>query len=183
MNINDLFTGDGDGMRTFTEGQRDTLIEWAGESRQIAQIIAARLNQDHIDGDRPWSAGRRARKVARKQAKVARLLEQAAAETEALNAVYRREVVELPARRTAALEKKEAKRARRAITAGQTREAVAKSLTKTTNSLTGTPVGNPQVNAVQQPQYVNPQPYTFPGQNSASQPLPAFGDLFNQEAG
>ena len=186
MDIEALMTQQG--MRTFTDEQRDTFTNDAVQVRQLAQIIQARLANTAIDGDRAGSAGRRARKVARRFGKVARLLEKAAAEAEAINAVYGREVLELPARRSRELERKEQRRQRLGIAAGAAPTAVAKSLTKTTNTLAGAqpPAGNPQVTAAQpqpKPQYVSPQPYTFPGQTAdQAQPLPNIGDFFNQEA-
>jgi hypothetical protein len=185
MDIEALMTQQG--MRGWTDEQRDTWTNDAVQMRQLTQIIQARLANTEIEGDRAGSAGRRARKVGRKLAKVARLLEKAAAETEAVNAVYLREVLELPQRRARELEKKEQRRERLGVAAGAAQGAVAKSLTKTTNTLTGiqpTAVGNPQVTGVQPaPQYVPPMPYQFPGQTpAASQDLPNFSDLFDQEA-
>ncbi|MFF0009606.1 hypothetical protein ACFYQT_40130 [Streptomyces tibetensis] len=186
MDIEALMTQQG--MRGWTDEQRDTWTNDAVQMRQLTQIIQARLANTQIDGDRTGSAGRRARKVSRKLARVARLLEKAAAETEAVNAVYVREVLELPARRARELEKKEQRKERLGIAAGAAQGAIAKSLTNTTNTLTGVQppaVGNPQVNGVQAaPQYVPPMPYQFPGQTPAqAQALPDFADLFpDQEA-
>lgn len=183
MDIEALMTKQG--MRDFTDEQRQTFTNDATQVRQLAQIVQARLAHTEIDGDRTGSAGRRARRVARKLGKVARLLEKAAAETEAVNAVYLREVLELPARRARELEKKEQRRQRLGIAAGTAHTMVAKSLTKTTNSLTGTTVGNPQVTPVQTaPQYVSPQPFQFPGQGvGQTEPMPSISEFFpNQEA-
>jgi hypothetical protein len=182
MDIEALMTKDG--MRSFTDEQRQTFTTDAVQVRQLAQIIQARLANTEIEGDRAGSASRRARKVSRKMHKVAKLLEKAAAETEGLNAVYLREVLELPARRARQLEQKEARKQRLGIAAGAVRDAAEKSLAKSTNTLTG--VQPPTVApgpAVPPPvQYVSPQPYTFPGQTPAQQDVPDFGDLFNKEA-
>jgi hypothetical protein len=181
MDIEQLMTKDG--MRAFTDEQRETFTTDAVQVRQLAQIIQARLAHTEIDGDRTGSATRRARKVSRKMAKVAKLLEKAAAETEGLNAVYLREVLELPARRARQLEQKEARKQRLGIAASTVHDTAAKSLTKSVNTLTG--VQAPTASAQASPpavQYVSPQPYAFPGQNTTAQPLPNFGDLFDQEA-
>ncbi|WP_416519987.1 hypothetical protein [Streptomyces achromogenes] len=180
MDIEALMTQQG--MRNFTDEQRQTFTNDATQIHQLAQIVHARLANTAIDGDRAGSAGRRARKVSRKLGKVARLLEKAAAETEAVNAVYLREVLELPARRARELEKKEQRRNRLGIAASSAQAVVAKSLTKTTNTLNGSPqVGEPPVTpaAQQAPQYVSPQPFTFPGQGAGqAQPLPNISELF-----
>jgi hypothetical protein len=185
MDIEALMTQQG--MRGWTDEQRDTWTNDAVQMRQLTQIIQARLANTQIEGDRTGSAGRRARKVSRKLARVARLLEKAAAETEAVNAVYVREVLELPQRRARELEKKEQRKERLGIAAGAAQGAIAKSLTNTTNTLTGIQpaTGSPQVSGVQPvPQYVPPMPYQFPGQTpAAGQALPDFADLFpDQEA-
>ncbi|MCF0086704.1 MULTISPECIES: hypothetical protein [unclassified Streptomyces] len=181
MDMNSLFTEDG--MRNFTAGQRDSLVDWAGEARQIAQIMQARLANQHIDGDTGRAPNRRARKVARKQAKVAKLLEKAAAETEALNAVYQREVTELPARRARQLEQKATRKQRLGIAATTVQDVAAKSLTKSTNSFTGIqpPAASSQVTPPPV-QYVSPQPYAWPGQTAGSQGVPSIHDVFDQEA-
>lgn len=182
MDIEALMTQQG--MRDFTNEQRQTFTNDAVEVRQLAQIIQARLANTEIDGDRAGSAGRRARKVTRKMHKVARLLERAAAETEALNAVYLREVEELPARRARQLEQKEQRRQRLGIAAASVQGAAAKSLTKSTNTLTGIrpPAAVPGAAVPPPVQYVSPQPWGLPGQNTAAQPLPSIADVFDQEA-
>lgn len=182
MDIEALMTQQG--MRDWTDSERDTFTNDAVQVRQLAQIIQARLAHTEIDGDRAGSAGRRARKVARRFGKVARLLEKAAAEAEAINAVYVREVLELPDRRAKQLEQKQQRQDRRALARGTAGAAVTKSLTKTVHTLNGTePVGNPQVNAVQPaPQYVNPQPFQFPGAGAAAaQPIPSISDFFSEQ--
>lgn len=178
MDIEALMTQQG--MRNFTDEQRETWTTDAVQVRQLAQIIQARLANTEIDGDRAGSAGRRARKVSRKMAKVAKLLEKAAAETEGLNAVYVREVLELPARRARELEKKESRRERLGIAAASVQDAAAKSLTKTAHTLNGTQqVGNPQVTPVQAaPQYVHPNGWQFTPAGAQPTPLGNITDHF-----
>lgn len=169
------------GMRDFTDDQRQTWMNDATQIRQLAQIIQARLAHTQIDGDKTGTAVRRARKMAKKWGKLAGLLEQAAAQVEGINSAYVRDVLELPDRRTKALERKEQRRQRMGIAAASTREAVAQSLATSAHALNGTPkVGNPQVTPVQpQPQYVPPMPFQWPGQGAGqTQDIPAFGDLF-----
>ncbi|WP_330328198.1 hypothetical protein [Streptomyces pseudovenezuelae] len=181
MDIEALMTQQG--MRDWTDNQRDTFVNDAVQVRQLAQIIQARLALTTIEGDRAGAAGRRARKVSKRLAKVAHLLERAAAEAEGVNAAYRREVLELPARRARELEKKEARKQRLGIAASAIQDATAKSLSQSTATLHGAPGGNPQVNTVAQPQYVSPMPYPWPGQTTGqAQPIPSIGDVFNQEA-
>jgi hypothetical protein len=177
MDIENLMTQKG--MRDFTDEQRQTFTNDAVQVRQLAQIIQARLAHTEIEGDRTGSAGRRARKVSRKLSRVARLLEKAAAETEAVNALYVREVLELPARRARELENKENRRQRMGI-AASVQDKVGKSLTTSANTLTGAqPPVSPQVNA--DPggvRYVNPQPYAFPGAPGPQQPAGNIADYF-----
>lgn len=181
MDIENLMTEQG--MRGFTDEQRDTFTNDASQFRQIMQIVQARLANTHVDGDSTGSAARRARRVSRKFGRVARLLEKAAAETEAINALYGREVLELPERRARELERKETRRQRMGIAAGSTQDAVAKSLTKTAYTLHGTqPPVSPQVSTVQPPVYVNPQPYQFTAAGTQTQPLPNISSFFDQEA-
>ena len=150
-----------EGMREYTDGQRDSLMDWAGEARTLAQVVTARMALTEIDGDKSaGQARRRARKVGRRMAKVAKLLTQAAAETEAVNATYVREVLELPARRKAELERKETRKQRLGIASG-VEAAVAKSLTKTATAFAGQ-AGNPQVTPGPPPvTYTNPTPYNY----------------------
>jgi hypothetical protein len=181
MDIEALMTQKG--MRDWTDGQRDTFTNDAVQVRQLAQIVQARLANTRIDGDGAGTSGRRARKVAKRLAKVARLLEKAAAETEAVNAVYVREVLELPDRRAKEVERKADRRQRFGIAASGLHAKTVNSLTASTHHLTGTPTPvNPQVNAVPPVAYVNPQPHQFPGQNTTAQPLPNIHEFFNQEA-
>lgn len=168
------------GMRVFTDEQVDNWTTDSTQMEQMARIIEARLANTHIDGDKnAGQARRRARKVARRMKKAAALLARAAAEIEAGNAVYVREVIELPERRAAELERSEARKNRLGLAAG-VQEAVAGSLQKSATGFNGTtPVGNPQVNGVQPgPQYVTPYPQQFAQPTGAQQPLPNMADLF-----
>jgi len=172
------------GMRAMTEEQRDTWTNDAVQIRQLVQIIQARLAHHHIDGDTTGTAARRARKVVKPLVGAAKLLEKAAAKMEAANALYVREVLELPARRTSQQQRKELRRHKLGIAATHTRTAITDSLTTSTAALHhgATPVGNPQVNPAQaQPLYTNPQ-FTFPTAQQAAAPIPSIGDLFDQEA-
>jgi len=178
MDINNLFTEQG--MRNDTGEQRDTWMNDAQQIRQLAQIIQARLVNTRIDGDGTGSAGRRARKVIRPWVQAARLLEKAAAKMEGANAVYLREVVELPARRAKELERKELRRQRLGIAASATQQKVAQSLHTSAHTLNGSPqYGNPQVTPVQAaPQYTPPMPYQFAPSASSGQPVGDIADLF-----
>lgn len=170
------------GMRNTTSEQRDTWVNDAVQIRQMAQIIHARVANTHIDGDKGQGpARRRAGKISRKWRRAARLVEKAAAEIEAANAVYVREVVELPARRATELERKDNRRQRLGIAAAA-EAAVAKSLEKSAHALNGgTPVGNPQVTPAQQaPQYVPPMPPAWPGSSGPAQPLPEISEMFRE---
>jgi len=182
MDMDALMTPEG--MRNTTSEQRDTWVNDAVQIRQMAQIIQARIANTHIEGDNgQGTARRRAGKVARRWRKAARLVEKAAAEMEAADAVYVREVVELPNRRAKELERKADRRQRLGIAAAGAKEQIAQSLTTTAHTLAGqTPVGNPQVNAMQQPvQYTNPHAFAF-GPATQAAPLPNITDLFDQEA-
>lgn len=178
MDIENLMTEKG--MRTWTDDQRETFVNDAAEMRQLTQIVHARLGNTAVDGDRAGAAGRRARKVARKMNRVARLLEKAAAETEGLNALYRREVLDLPERRARELQQKESRRQRLGIAASTAEAAIAESLTNSVNALHGVnQPGNPQVNTVQPaPVYTPPMPHHFPGAGQTAQPVGNIGDLF-----
>lgn len=189
MDINTLFTEAG--MRTTTSAWRDTHMHDAQEYGQVAQIIAARLRQERIDGDRgAMSAKRRAWKVSREARRMARLSNKLAAIAEGMNAVYVTEVVQLPARREAAAARREiaadkraVRRQQRALTTGA---AVAKSLHKTATTLGGEQV-KPQVSAPVVPDdllqdFVDPQP--FPFQQAAGgegQNLGSISDFFTSK--
>lgn len=171
------------GMRTWTETERDENVNAAAQLRQMAQIIKARLENTHVDGDKSaGQARKRARIVVRNLYRAAKDLDRAAARIEAMNAVYVREVLELPDRRVKELERRELRRQRLGIAAGQAREQVAGSLAQSAHSLAGPPpVGNPQVTPVQQqPMYTNPHAFPFPGAPTAGEPIPSIGELFDQ---
>lgn len=169
------------GMRTFTDEQRDNWTTDSTQMEQMARVIEARLANTHIDGDKnAGQARRRARKVTRRMKKAAALLARAAAEIEAGNAVYVREVLDLPERRRLEMERTEARKNRLGLAAGM-QEAVAGSLQKSAAGFNGgiPQTGNPQVTAVQQaPQYVTPYPQQFAQPTGAQQPLPNMADLF-----
>lgn len=179
MDMNQFF--DQDGLRAITEAWRDQHVEDGVQYGQAAEVIKRRLERQDIDGDGWMSAKRRARKVSKQVKRMERASRQAAAAAEGLYATFVNEVVELPARRARALKAKDSRRQRLGIAAGA-QEAIAKSLTKTTDALNGTPVGNPQVTPTQAvPQYVSPYPHQFAGAPQA-QPMPDIADVFDQEA-
>jgi hypothetical protein len=167
------------GMRTWTEDERDKYNNDGSELRQMANVIKARLENTHVDGDKnAGHARRRAAKVVRRLNRAIRHLERAAAEMEACNAVYVREVLELPERRRRELERSETRRSRRGL-AGGVHETVAKSLDASARAFNGgQPIGNPQVNAAPQPQYVSPYPHQFAQPAGSQQSLPDMADLF-----
>lgn len=169
------------GMRAYTDGQRDSLMDWAGEVRQITQIVQARLANTHIEGDKSaGEARKRSRKVSRRMARVARLLEKSAAETEAINAVYKREVLDLPDRRAnAAVDGGTSWRQRLGIADSPIREQVTNSLQESVHALNGTqqPAGIPAMPV--QPAYLPPQPYHQPGPGAGTvQDFAGLGDIF-----
>lgn len=178
MDINALMTQQG--MRDYTDGQRDSLVDWASEVRQLTQIIQARLANTQIDGDKAGTAARRARKVTRRMSRVARLLEKAAAETEAVNAVYLREVLELPDRRAQDLERKALRKQRLGIAASAAQDAVQQSLAQSAHALNGPPpVGDAQVATAQDgPRYVHPQPWSYQQPAGGPQGAQEFADFF-----
>lgn len=167
------------GMRTWTETERDENTNAATQLGQMAQIIKARIANTHIDGDKnAGHARRRAAKVVRRLNRAIRHLERAAAEMEACNAVYVREVLELPERRRRELERNEARRSRLGLAAG-VHETVTKSLDASARAFNGgQPIGNPQVSAAQQPQYVQPYPHQFAQPTGMQQPVQDIRDLF-----
>lgn len=178
------------GMRDFTDEQRNTLVNDAVQIRQLAQIIQARLANTEIEGDKTGAASRRARKVTRQFEKVAKLLEKAAAGCEGINATYVHEVIELPGRRKKALVKKAERRQQRALAKGAAGALIAKSLTKSTTGLNASQASvnaqasTPAAAIAPAPQYVNPQPWAFQGQaGGQAQPLPPISSFFpDQEA-
>jgi len=173
------------GWRGWTEEQRDYWTNDAVQIRQMAQVIQARLTHTHIDGDTTATAARRARKVVKPLVRAAKMLEKAAAQMEAANALYVRDVLELPERRSSQQQRKELRRHKLGIAATAARAGIAESLTTSTQTLHhgATPVGNPQVTptAQAQPVYTNPSFYLPP--QPAGQGIPDIGDLFDQAAG
>lgn len=175
MDISALFTDHG--LRDFTDAQRDQHMQDAREYGQLAEIIQRRVKQTPIDGDKPWSAWFRSRKVSRQVRAMEKASKQAAASAEGLYATYVNEVLELPLRREQAAIRKADRKQQRAINAGA---MVAKSLEKTVTKLNG--VENPQVQVVQAvPQYLDAQPFEFPMVAGAEQQKPAnIADYFPQ---
>lgn len=176
MDMNQFF--DPEGLRNITGAWRDQHLEDDRQYGQIADVVQSRLAQQNIAGDGRLSAGRRARKVAKHLRKMQKASRKAAAAAEGLYGCYVNDVVELPARRAAELERKENRRQRLGI-AASTAQAVEKSLSKSTAALNGTPVGNPQVTPVEQaPRYNHPTPWQFTGQGAGAQPVPSIGEVF-----
>ncbi|MFH9426370.1 hypothetical protein [Streptomyces sp. NPDC017529] len=171
------------GMREYTTEQLATWVNDASQVRQLGQILQARLAAQQIEGDKPGSAKRRARKVGKRFNKVADLLQKAAAECEGLNEAYKRDVLDLPERRAKTLEKKQDRRQMRALAWAKARTVVDRSLTESAHAIAapetahGQPATPPQAVAPP-PQYVSPQPYSLPNTGAANQPLPNITDLF-----
>lgn len=181
MDMNLFF--DQDGLRDITSEWRDHHIEDGLQYGQVADVIKRRLEQQEIDGDGWLSAKRRARKVSKQVKRMEKASREAAAAAEGLYATFVNQVVELPARRARQLEAKENRKQRLGIASGGVQDAVTKSLTKSAHGFNGTPIGNPQVTPAQDaPRYNNPYPHQFAGSGMQSDPLPAIGDIFNQEA-
>lgn len=178
MDINALFTDQG--LRDFTNAQRDQHMEDARQYGQLAAIIRGRLKQTPVDGDRWLSARRRARKVSRQVKAMERASQKAAASAEALYATYVNQVLELPQRREVAAARKAQRKQLRAANAGA---LVAKSLEKSARHLSGDE--NPQVGGVPvaAPQYLDAQPSPFPmAAGSEGQALRPFADFFPKES-
>ncbi len=179
MDLNEIATETG--MRTFTGEQRDTLINDARELRQIALVVKNRISTTHVDGDKPGSASRRANKVDRKFQQVIRLLEKAAGICEAIEGVHRREVTELPARRAKALAKKQQREQHRALTRQKAHQLTAQNLTESAQQFSVDPRTGYPMPPTTQPttvQYVHPNPHSYTGQATASEPLADFTDVF-----
>ncbi|TGB06545.1 hypothetical protein [Streptomyces sp. MZ04] len=179
MDIDRLMTQDG--MREYTDGQRD---QWASDVagvETLTQVIEARLAQTVFEGDRPGAAKRRAKKVAKRLRKASQQVRKAAAEVEAANAVFNREVVELPARRTRQQEIKARRDEQRARLRGLAKLQVARALAESAHGFNTdpqqvtTPAAPP---APQQAQLLNPTPYAMPP--AAGGPLGEITDQFPQ---
>ncbi|MFJ8929268.1 hypothetical protein ACIRLA_22085 [Streptomyces sp. NPDC102364] len=168
MDIDRLMTRDG--MRDYTDGQRETWVNDVSGVDTLAQVVEARLAQTEIKGDGRRSAKRRARKVAKRFRKASRLVREAAAEIEAANAVFVREVVELPERRAEALERKKEREQRReqarALASGQAAGALAESAHgfNTDPQCQSSQVIPP---VPQSAPLLNPQPFAMPQSSNA----------------
>lgn len=177
MDIDRLMTRDG--MREYTDDQRE---QWASDVagvETLTQVIQARIAQTVVEGDRPGAAKRRARKVAKRLRKASRQVRKAAAEVEAANAVFVREVVELPERRTRQAEIKERRDEQRARLRGLAKLQVARSLAESAHSFN---TGPQQVIAPPAPQHaplLNPTPYAMPPAAGGG-PLGEITDQFPQ---
>jgi hypothetical protein len=158
-NIDALFTDAG--LRAFTDAQRDQHMTDASQYAQLADVIKRRLEQTPIDGDKPFSARRRARKVARKMKRMERASRKAAASSEALYAAYVNHVLELPERRQLAADRKAARQGRRQVTAGAG-DRVAKSLHKSAQTFGPAPVTGVSQQSGAAPQYLPPKPFPYP---------------------
>lgn len=175
MDLNQFF--EQEGLRNITAAWRDQHLEDDSQYGQIAEVVQRRLAQQTIDGDGRFTAGRRARKVAKHLRKMQKASRKAAAAAEGLYGCFVNEVVELPARRQAELERKEARKQRLGIASG-VQDAVAKSLTKTAATLAGQG-GNPQVTATAPTvTYTNPTPYNYGVHQGTAQPVPDITNLF-----
>lgn len=178
MDLNEITTETG--MREFTSNQRDTLVNDAREIRQIAGIVRNRIAETAIEGDKPGSARRRAAKIDRKFGQVARHLEKAAALCEAIDATHRREVLELPARRTKALEKKQQRRQVRALTRQKAHTLTQHTLAESAQHLAVDPrTDYPQTpTAAPQPVYNTPHPHAYAAPQGNTAPLQDFSAAF-----
>lgn len=181
MDMTELMTQQG--MSAFKDEQRDTFVNDADQVRQIGRVIRARIANTRIDGDKTWSAKRRAAKVGSRFDRVASLLEKAAAEVEAIDATYNREVLELPARRQRALDKKTERQQAKALTRQKAHELTERTLAESAHHLAADPrtlPAQPGMPPTVQPQpvYTNPTAYQYP--TTASDPLPEIADLFKE---
>jgi hypothetical protein len=158
-NIDALFTDAG--LRAFTDAQRDQHMTDARQYAQFAAVIQRRLEQTPIEGDKRFSARRRARKVARKMKRMERASRRAAASSEALYAAYVNHVLELPERRQIAAYRKAARQGRRQVTAGAG-DRVAKSLHKSAHAFGPAPVTGVSQQPGAAPQYLPPKPFPYP---------------------
>ncbi|MEU6990355.1 hypothetical protein ABZ953_06790 [Streptomyces sp. NPDC046465] len=174
MDIGEMLTRDG--MRDFTSDQRDTYVNDATEIRQLGLIFKARIGQTRIDGDKPWSAKRRAHKVGRRVDEVARLLERAAAKVEALDATYGSEVLDLPERRAKALARKQQRRDARELTRRKAQALTGRTLAESAAGLAADPRTEKNQAAPPMPQspppvYVHPHGFQQPPTGAFGEPL------------
>lgn len=176
MDIDRLMTQDG--MRAYTDGQRDQWASDVAEVETLTQVIQARIAQTAVEGDKPGAAKRRARKVAKRLRKASQQVRKAVAEVEAANAVFVREVVELPERRTRQAEIKERRDEQRARLRGLAKLQVARALAESAHGFNTDPR---QVTAPPTPQHaplLNPTPYAMPANSGG--PLGEITDQFPQ---
>lgn len=112
MDINQLFTERG--LRAWTDDRRDQHLEDARHYGQLADILARRLKQSPVDGDKPWDRPLRAYRIVRHLRDMERTSRRAAADSEALYTAYTKGFLELPARRERAAIARRAKQDSRA---------------------------------------------------------------------
>ncbi|MFI8792676.1 hypothetical protein [Streptomyces sp. NPDC055105] len=176
MDLNEIATETG--MRSWTSDQRDTVFNDINEIQQIALIVKTCIAGQAIDGDKPFSAKRRANKVNRQFKQVIRHLTKAAAGFEAINATHRREIAELPSRRTKAVEKKERRAQLRALTRQNAHALVQRTIAEGAQGLAADPrlAGQAMPQSQPQPVYVHPQAPSIP--QSTRAPIPNFDELF-----
>src|SRR5881392_1658080 len=180
MDMTELMTKKG--MSGFKDEQRDTFVNDATELRQMGRIIYARIAQTEIDGDKPWSAKRRAAQVRGRFNRVAKLLEKAAAEVEAIDATYNRRVLELPERRAKALDQKQKRREARALTRQKAQALTQRSLTESAQHLAPDPrIAGQQPPAAAPPVvYNSPHPQAYATSQANTTPLTDFGTVFEE---
>lgn len=142
MDINKLFTEDG--MRDFTNGQRDLHMEDASQYAQIGDVVRRRVQNMPIEGDRWtwWATKRRAWKVARQVRTMEKGAKLSATGAEGLYTVFKYEVLDLPERRESAELRRQERQDRRAVRKGRAgggsiAARAAKSLDKSTAHFTG----------------------------------------------
>ncbi len=178
MNLNEIATENG--MRDWTSGQRDTVLNDIDEIERIALVVKACIAGEAIDGDKPLDAQRRSIKVNRQFKQAIRHLSKAAAKFESINSAYKREVVELPKRRENAQKRKDNRRQLRALTRQKAHALTQRTLTESAQHLAVDPraAGQQPPAAAPQPQYVNPHPHAYATPQANTTPLPDFADAF-----
>lgn len=178
MDIDRLMTQDG--MREYTDAQRDQWFSDVTDVETLTQIIEARLAQTVIEGDKPGAGKRRAKKVAKRLRKASLQVRKAVAEVEAANAVFVREVVELPDRRLRQAVAKERRGEQRARMRGLAKLQVAQALAESAHHFNTGPqqLSAQAPPAPQQAPLLNPTPYAMP--SAAWAPLGEIMDQFPQ---
>jgi hypothetical protein len=163
MDINQLFTEDG--MRDFTNEQRDLHMQDASQYAQIGDVVRRRVQNTPIEGDRWtwWATKRRAWKVSRQVKTMEKGAKLSATGAEGLYTVFKYEVLELPERREAAeerrQERREVRKGRRG--GGSIGARAAKSLDKSTAHFNGLT----SINGVpdpRQPNFLDAEPSYYP---------------------